>query len=297
MNLELLKPIAEALPDTVKANALALLEEMSAVVEGIGDEPVVWKPPFLRMVQSTTDRSALPKGVGIGDFIIGESKTIQPLPLIPLRLWDARQYWDPDQNVNKMLCNSPDAKLGYIGAYCKTCQFAEWIEGEGSACNKMKAMLAITSDLRTLFSINFAKTSYKPGMEFEAAMKKAGVTPYRRMYELSTTQHATAKNVEVYKVGLPSENAKRITPDPYLDFLKGLFDIINQDRKVMLDKFYEGAMKKHGVMAIANASSQADTTLTIENGSEGTPASEPTVETSSEAPTESKKSLAKKYTV
>lgn len=266
MDLTQLKAIAERLPEAVKTNALTLIGEMESVVEGIGDEPVAWKPPFLRLVQATTDRTKLPKGTGIGDFIIGENKVEQPFTYIPLRIWDARQYWDPDQNNNKMLCNSPDAKRGYIGAECRTCPHSQWVEDEagkgGSACNKIKGMLAITSDLRSIFNLNFAKTSYKTGMELEGFMKKAGVAPYRRVYGMTAGASATAKNVEMFKNEILT-GGKQVTPDDYLEFLKGLFDIIQADRKAMIDKFYEMTTAKAQQAALAAPS--ADTVLVIEN--------------------------------
>lgn len=266
MDLENLKTLAESLPEDVKANALALVEEMGTVIEGIGDDPVPWKPSFLRLVQGTTDRSSLPKGTGIGDFVIGEKKVDQPLEIIPLRFWDARQYWDPDQTNAKMLCNSPDAKKGYYGQDCKSCEYGKWKEEEnkGSDCNKIKSGMFITSDLRTLFTINFAKSSYKAGMELEGFMKKAGVLPYRRTYGLTNTPSATAKNVEIFKVELLPE-AKRNTATDKLDFLKAIFDAVGGDRKVMLDKFYELALvRKDNNPLLSNSSGGSDSNLVIE---------------------------------
>ena len=40
-NIQTLKELTSSLPDAVKANAVKLIEEMGAVVEGIGDEPVM----------------------------------------------------------------------------------------------------------------------------------------------------------------------------------------------------------------------------------------------------------------
>lgn len=286
MQVENLKLIAETLPTDAKQNALALLEEMGSVIEGIGDNAVEWKPPFLRLVQGTTDRSTIPKGTAIGDFVLGEKKVDNPLEFIPLRMWDARQYWDPDQNNKKMLCNSPDAKLGYIGIECKLCPKSKWVEGVGSECNKIKGMLAITADLRQLFSINFAKTSYKPGMELEGLMRKAGVSPYRRTYGLATTSSTTAKNVEMFKIEILPEN-KRITADTSLEFLKGLFDIIGADRKSAIDRFYEAARQRTDTISIA----PPDTTLVIENKPSETQAESTTLKETSVSP------LAKNYKV
>ena len=58
--------VAGDLPEQLSQNALDLLERMSATIEGIGDGDIEWKPPILKVVQATTDRSTLPKGTNIG---------------------------------------------------------------------------------------------------------------------------------------------------------------------------------------------------------------------------------------
>ena len=121
MDVTDLIPLASDLPEGVQANALELLDRMSATLEGIGDQDIEWKPPILKVVQATTDRSSLPKGTNIGDIVIGDEKIEQPLRVIPLRLWDSRQMWSPDKDDNRILCWSPDAKTGPQGQACRTC--------------------------------------------------------------------------------------------------------------------------------------------------------------------------------
>ena len=250
-----LKELAVALPDSVKGNAQALIERMEAVIEGIGDETVRWRPSLLKMVQSTTDRSSLPKGVGIGDFVLGENKIDTPLEFFPIRLYDQRQYWDPDPQVSKMICNSPDGKLGRIGAYCKDCPHRVWDEeNKRSDCSSVKSILAIRQDLSDIFSVNFTKTSYVSGMELGKMMAKAGVATFKRMYALSSTPHAKQKNVETYAVeGIAGD--RRVTPAEYVPFLQELFSLITTEYKEMLDKFYEVTLEKvrSGQLVLATA--------------------------------------------
>jgi len=234
----------EGLPEELKANALALVDTMSTLVEGIGDEGMAWKPPFLRLVQGTTDRSSIPKGTGIGDFVLGESKLDKPLEFIPLRLWTARQYWNPDQTKSNMLCWSPDALLGYVGVECKTCPFQVWKEdaagNSGADCGKVLGLLAITTDLSKIFTVNFAKSSYTAGMELQSAMKKAGVTSYLRQYGLTAVTSPKAKAIEIFKVEV-LDDKKRRTPPELVPFLKALFDIATADRKASIEAFYTDA--------------------------------------------------------
>jgi hypothetical protein len=239
MNLDSLKELAVNLPESHQANALALLERMEAVVEGIGDEPIKWRAALLKLIQATTDRSKLPKGTGAGDFMLGEDKVEQPLAIIPLTIWNGRQFWSPDQTEAKLLCSSPDAKVGYIGLDCAKCPHSQFNEEtRKSECSKIKQMLVIKSDFSDIFSINFAKTNYAIGTEFETLMKKAGVAPYRRVYHLSSKTNAKYKNVESFVVEPAPGNAKTVALE-LVDFLKELFEVIRTDRKEGLDKFYE----------------------------------------------------------
>jgi hypothetical protein len=218
-----LRELAAGLPDAYRDNANALIERMASVIEGVGDRDITWRPPLLKLVQSTTDRSSLPKGVGIGDFVLGEEKQEQPLTFFPFRLFDNRQYWDPDPAVTKMICNSPDAKLGFIGKECKSCHHSEWDEANNrSDCSRVKVVLAIKSDLSELFQINFQKTSYQSGMALQSLTKT----------------HPKQKNVEIYDVAGLTGDARK-APAEIVPFLQELFNMISVDRKEHLDVFYK----------------------------------------------------------
>jgi len=257
-NLETLTSAAEALPEGIKENALKLIEEMGTPIEGIGDTPTQWKPGFLRLVQGTTDRTSLPKGTSIGDFVLGETKLEQPLKFIPIRIWDTRQYWDPDQTNNKMLCWSPDAKMGQIGRECYSCEHAKWVEGVGSDCGKSKSVLAISSDLKSIFLIQFSKSNFKIGNELEGLMKRAGVLPYQRIYGLTSATSSTAKNVENFKVQVLDEKDRK-TPAELLPFLKELFSAVSEDRKKTIEIFYKNATERRDRLALSNNSTESDT--------------------------------------
>lgn len=240
MDLTKLTELANALPETYKANALALITEMGQVIEGIGDTPISWRPPLLRVVQGTTDRTKLPKGTAIGDIMIGEAKVTEtPIAVIPIRTWKARQMWSPDQNEAKMLCSSPDAKAGYLGYECASCPHSVYNEEtRKSDCNKIVSALAITADLRTLFSTNFAKTSYMTGVNWEKTMKNAGVLMYKRAYGLKSSTNTQFKNIESLEVTTLSDKERNV-PEELLPFLAELFSLVSEDRKESIDRFYK----------------------------------------------------------
>lgn len=238
-DLDTIKALAEQLPAELKANALELIEVMGATLEGIGDKPIEWRADTAKVIQGTSDRSKLPKGTPIGAIIVGEDIIPQPAKLIPIRMWDGRQYWDPDQNVAKILCSSPDAKIGYIGYHCNECPHSKWEEGK-SACSKIKHVAVITADLSKIFIINFAKTNYAVGNEWKSMMEKAKVLPFKRYYEIKTETHKQYKNVEAMTV---TPVAERV-PEELFPFLQGLFDRFGADREEHLKTFHEFALKR-----------------------------------------------------
>lgn len=268
-NIERLTPLVDSLPDDVKENALDLLERMGTVIEGVGDRPIEWSPTILKIVQGTTDRSNLPKGTAIGSLLLGEEVVDAPMSFIPLRLNVGRQYWNPDPAVSKVICRSPDAKLGSLGQECKTCPKAVWVEGQGSECSKVYQLLGITSDLKTIFMANFSKTSYKVGMELEQILRKAGVPPYLRTYGLNTETSTTAKNVEMFKIEVLPQD-KRRTSAELVPFLKALFEQVSESRKDLLVKFYENAAARREQQALANSGVSADRQLTDQTGADRT---------------------------
>lgn len=239
-NLESLKPLIDALPDNLKANAQELYDRMTSVIEGIGDEDVEWKMPYLRLFQATSSREGLPRGVAPGDLILGEEVKEAPMNFIPIRAYQKRQFWNPDMNAtNKLLCQSPDATLGQIGKYCKDCQHSQWDETTKSVdCSKIHSFVAISADLKDIFSVDMAKSQYKVGTEFVSTLKKAGVAPYARTYALSSETSPTTKTVEQFKIEALAAD-KRKTSEAVIPFLKALFDLISADRKDLVEAFYK----------------------------------------------------------
>lgn len=267
INTESLLALAAALPSPYKENAEALLERMAEVVEGIGDEPIHWRPSMLKLITSTTSRDSYPRTAGVGDFLLGEDILEKPLKFIPLVIWNGRQYWSPDKDEKKMLCNSPDAKLGYIGSYCNQCPHSKWDEtANRSDCGKIKATLVIKEDLSDIFLVNFSKTNYASGMDLEAMLKKAGVSPYRRVYELSTKQNAKNSNVDNYAIK-PAKD-KAVQPE-LLEFLAELFKTVREDRKESLESFYKVVMERRERTPHLAVQAEADTTVLLTNDEAG----------------------------
>lgn len=294
MNLEKLNELANALPETVRQNAIDLVTRMGEVIEGIGDEPVRWRPGVAKLMQAVSDRSKAPKGATIGDIIVGEEVLQKPQKVFVLRSWDARQYWSPDQNEAKMLCSSPDAEVGYIGNKCKECPHSKFDEeAKKSECNKIKTFMVVKGDLSDIFLINFAKTNFKVGGEWQMMMKKAGVAPYRRAYGLTSETSKQYKNVEQIVIETFTGD-DRDTPKDLIPFVTELFTQVGTDRKEMVDNFHKMILeRKQDPALLANESSGGgDEVLTI-----GTDAKAGESEADAPAAPKSESKAAKKYVI
>ncbi len=294
MDLTKLTALAADLPDQYKEAASNLIARMGEVIEGIGDEPVKWRAGTVKLMQAVSDRAKAPKGAQIGDLILNETILNKPTKVIVLRSWDARQYWSPDQNETKMLCSSPDAELGYIGMQCRVCPHSKYDEEAKSIdCNKIKVFLVVTADLSDVFMVNFAKTGYKTGTEWQSTMKKAMVSPYRRIYGLSSETSKQFKNVETITIETYSTDAEKNTPAELVPFVTELFNQVGGDRKEMLDNFHKIVLsRKSDPALLAQSSGGADSVVLIEDG---TPATETEVKT--EAAPKKQSASAKQYTV
>lgn len=268
-NLSTLQQLADAISDpTIKENALTLVERMGEVIEGIGDRPIEYRPETLKLVQATSDRGKLPKGASIGSIVLGEDIMEAPFEVIPLRSYITRQMWDPNPDNAQMVCNSPDGKVGWRYGECYACPYSKFdTENNRSQCNKTLTVLCVAADLSKLFFVNFSKSNYAFGNEWLGLMKKAGVSPYKRRYELNSASSPKSKNVEILK----AEPAKVSRVDgEVLTFVEELFKVSSDDRKKAIDGYYQMIenRKKRDEAALEDKSGDADMILLAAEGGE-----------------------------
>ncbi len=254
-NLENLAALADKLESPLKENAASLVVRMGEVVEGIGDTPIHWRPDNLRLVQATSDTSKLPSDARIGSIVVGEDVIPQPFKVIPLKLHHTRQYWDPNPDNAQILCSSQDAKYGSRYGECRQCPYAVFDETTNkSQCNKTITVLTIDDQLKNLFFINFSKTNYRNGMDWEGLMRQAKTSPFKRTYSITSEVSKTSKNARVLKAepitGVKNEGA-------LLDFLEELYNRAVSDRTEMLDRFYEYVKSRTAAAALAAPSQPA----------------------------------------
>jgi hypothetical protein len=249
---------------------------MGEIIEGLSDKPVEWRPSTLKLVQATTDRSKLPKGATIGSLILGETIIKTPLKVIPLRVYTTRQMWNPDPAAASMVCSSPDGITGFRYGACKVCPNALFDEVEKkSACNKTITVVSVAEDLSAIFYTNFSKTNYANGLDWQGLMKKAGVSPYKRIYEINSTTSPKVKNVEILKIEPVMVNSSpAVISDRVLPFVEELFRLSGDDRKATLENFYEYIENKKDAsqLMLTEADTEVTGSVTLITASEASTA-------------------------
>ncbi len=250
MNIEALQEAAIKLEDeTLRTNAEALISKMDSAIEGIGDRDIKWRPSILKVVQKMTDLDNLPDGAKAGAMVLGDELLGKAYNVIPLRTWDSRLMWNPDEQISEIICQSPDAKNGYKYGECYKCPHSKFGEG-GSACNKQKNFIVVAADLSEVFTCTFAKSAFAMGKEWEGVMRKAKTHPYKRMYSLSTDSHPKYKQVKVLNAHVQSD----ALPEDVVTFLEVLFNNVSQDRAEAIERFYEGLQNRADTPALENQS-------------------------------------------
>lgn len=193
-----LTELAQNIKDAAKqANALQLLEDMQMEIVGIGDEPVRWRPSFVRVVQGTTDTSKIADKVSVGDIVWGDNARGSTAEVIPLSAYQGRQMWDPDPNKTVMICSSPDAKTGFRYGDCKKCAFSKFDEAaKKSACSANYTFYVLAPDFSSVGQVSFSKTSYANGSAWFKLLRRNGY-PYTNLFNLKTKKSTQHKNVSL----------------------------------------------------------------------------------------------------
>lgn len=253
-----------SLPETLRSKAEDMVSLMFSTIDGVGDTPQKWIPPYLRVVQATSDRSRLPKGATVGTLLIGDTIIDAPKRIIPIMIFGTKAYWNPDQTQSSMICRSPNGELGSTGQPCKTCVFGKFDKASGtkSACSSVHNALVVSEDLSEIFYVQFAKTAYAEGSNLKKMMQAAGGS-YMRSYDLLTQTHPVYKNVENLTARPAQPTDKEIRP-----FLSVLYNHLKNDRNKYLADYtlaIKSKVAEQGILfdgipyedAVANAKGKA----------------------------------------
>ncbi len=236
------------------------LEMVSQVGEGLEGE-MHYQPPFLRMVQGTTDSTSIPQGCSSGDLVIGSAphaeKMPKPLPFYMLMIHNGRSYFhSADDGSGKLLCFSPDGIVGKMGT-CKDCQFSQRVsEEKGSPCSANRTMYGLTEELDLIFKYVFAKTGYQESSKISKYLRAPrGVkNTFDMPWELSSSPYPAKKNVFVPVLVPRSEDV----PDDIKAFLKALSQQIKEDHAAYVTMFRENLVSSDALQLENNPGAPID---------------------------------------
>jgi len=175
-----IREAAAKLPKDLKANALALCDDMEQVIEGLGDSDKIWYPTRLRIVQGTTKTKELtnPDEAARGRLIIGNTVVGKEMNVYAIRLWNSRTLMNPDVDKTNVMCTSPDGKFGTRYGRCGSehCLYAKFDEASKKAvpCRSNQDAILLTDDFRHILHFQFYRTSSDLGKNFKAMLSKVG---------------------------------------------------------------------------------------------------------------------------
>lgn len=219
---------AQALTDEAqRANALALIAEMDEVQEGIGDNPIFWRPTPLKVTQAMTDEASVDGDYKSGDFIIGNKPVGKSMNVYVLRTFDSRAYFDEALENKRVVCSSPDAKDGWRYGDCRSCVYGKYVEGQKTPCRMQKSFWVISTDFRHVCRVDLSRTALNAGREWESRLRKLSGPLYRRQFELNSRKHEKHAKVNV----LEAVRTDLSADDIQNEFLKELFAFFAEWRK------------------------------------------------------------------
>lgn len=244
--------LAQAIEDEgIRNNACSLIERMNEVIEGTGDQPILWQPTIIKVLQSMSNMDNVTDGgapVSAGSLVAGSHTIPNGLQVIPLNIWQSRSLWNPDKDSTNRLCSSPDAKLGWKHGNCYDCALGtSKEEGKPPACNKEYSFMVIAEDLSDMFRLTFAKSQYRSGMDWQKEVVNSRTHPYKRVYSLSGDSSVKNKKIKEVKAKLLGPTASRDLPyvtEAYMAFITALYEKQTSDRKAYLLAYHEETNKR-----------------------------------------------------
>lgn len=258
----LVKLAKEIKDETKSQNALALLDRMRLVIEGAGDKVISWMPTPIKVLQALSNMDNIsaknPKDVAAGALVAGSTHMPNGTEVIPLMFWSSRSLWDPDQNNNRKLCSSPDAKFGWAHGECSKCPYSRSEEGV-PPCNKEQTFLIMARDLSDMYRVSFHKSQYRSGLDWGKDIQNSRTFPFKRVYGLSGESLEKNKKIKTIKATLLDVRDNSI-PEDELAFLEAMYKKQLNDRKGYLEMYrqqVQDRQDKKGHIAISHDGEQA----------------------------------------
>lgn len=256
-----LSGLANGIKDEVKrGNALVLLDSMTQEID-VGDgNPRTWQSKLVKVLQALSSMEKItaenPKDVRAGAMVAGTHLLANGTQMIPLMTWISRSMWNPDQNINRKLCSSPDSRIGWAHGECIKCPFGKSDEpGVAPPCNKEQSFLTIDRDFKDMYRFQFHKSQYRDGMDWSKMIRDANTHPFKRVYSVNGEPTQKNKKVQTIKVTLQDVRENALPADE-LAFLEALYQKHLGDRKRYLEDYRAEVEQK-----LNGAGAQVDSSL------------------------------------
>lgn len=200
---DLLEKIQKEMPD-IAANFRHLILLMNPYKPGQEEIGASWTPPFVKVNQPTSGDA--PDNAKLGSLYTDTGDVLEhPFLFTPLYLYVSHSKFE--EGSQSPTCRSEDGITSIYGDSCDNCPDKPFRGGKPTQCHRSLNAFVYDAEFKSVFRIQFSKTSYRAGAKLR---KQAGSTmvPWERTYSLDTEQ-ATRKDGSgkyfVMKVGTTGE--------------------------------------------------------------------------------------------
>ena len=216
----------------------ALYRKMTAVIPGMEESGVQWRPEQIKVCHNVTSDPTLPAAAKQGDLwtpgtLLWRTKdgADEPLVVIPLLTWKSRTRFQQGDRMPD--CQSENGVTAINGMKCANCPDLPFRNGVPTRCNDQSNWIVLDSQLRGIWQIRFDKTSLKAGTSMASVIQNTGKPPWESAFGLSTKM-ASNKAGNSWPVLQTAKMEE--TPSPGLQaFAMRAYQALRQARNERLD--------------------------------------------------------------
>lgn len=228
------------LPATTSKALIALIALASPQKPGLEEVETIWRPSRVAIAQPTSRSEAKPDSARPGDlYDSGGSLLERPLAIIPLYVYEENINF-PEQGKNPV-CSAPDGKLGSPFGKCLDCPYLPFGKQNGGRgdqkktdCQSNIVVIALTSDLKQVYQIQFGKTSRKAGSVLTQLAGRQSVL-WKQSYLLNTEKKTTEVGLYyIYKV----ESTGKDNSEDVCRVAEAFYGLFAAERKRFLADWY-----------------------------------------------------------
>jgi len=157
--VETLTTLAEGKDAEFKDRILNLARLASPTIKGL-EGPAQITIPQIIIYQPTSNAKIIPETAKVGGMYTSEGVDLgDKVTFIPVLAHKTRKKWG-DEYLD---CISFDGDNGSKYGACDSCNFGRFEQGRKTLCSSGHTFFAVTEDLRSIYRIDFLKTSAKAG--------------------------------------------------------------------------------------------------------------------------------------